>query len=166
MPATTSSMEAERINAGLTHQFHDMAFEENLSLRQLKGVFTGARIGAHELYFPIQPRGGIYVYPFGAMVTCDVSPERREAELARLRAAQPKLTTQVVREDYSVIEQAGATIGIFDGALRVDRLTNARAGVVALIVAQSAAMEYYERIVDQLFARTARWLSSSSTEVA
>ena len=45
-------------------------------------------------------------------------------------------------------------IGIFDGALQVDRLTIARAGVVALIVAQSAAMEYYERIVDQLFTRT------------
>jgi hypothetical protein len=36
----------------------------------------------------------------------------------------------------------------------MDRLTIARAGLVALIVAQSAAMEYYERIVDQLFSRT------------
>jgi uncharacterized Rmd1/YagE family protein len=61
---------------------------------------------------------------------------------------------QVVREDYSVIEEAGTQIGIFEGALKVDRLTIARAGVVALIIAQSAAMEYYERIVDQLFSRT------------
>jgi uncharacterized Rmd1/YagE family protein len=147
-------MQDEETSGGLTHQFHAIAFEENLSLRQLTVVFPGARISAHELYFPVEPTGGIYVYPFGAMVTCDVPPERREAELARLRAAQPKLTTQVVREDYSVIEQAGAQIGIFDGALKVDRLTIARAGVVALIVAQSAAMEYYERIVDQLFTRT------------
>jgi uncharacterized Rmd1/YagE family protein len=138
----------------LTHQFHAIAFEENLSLRQLTAIFPHARITAHELYLPIEPTGGVYVYPFGAMVTCDVSPEGREAELARLRAAQPRLTTQVVREDYSVVEEAGAPIGIFDGALKMDRLTNARAGVVALIVAQSAAMEYYERIVDQLFSRT------------
>jgi required for meiotic nuclear division protein 1 len=147
-------MQGEAISAGLTHQFHAIAFEENLSLRQLTGVFAGARIGAHELYLPVEPAGGIYVYPFGAMVTCDVPPERREAELARLRTAQPKLTTQIVREDYSVIEQAGTQIGIGDGGLKVDRLTSARAGVVALIVAQSAAMEYYERIVDQLFSRT------------
>lgn len=146
-------MQSDGKSAGLTHQFHAVAFEENLSLRQLTGVFAGARISAHELYLPVEPAGGIYVYPFGAMVTCDVPPERREAELARLRAAQ-KLTTQVVREDYSVIEEAGAQIGIFDGALKVDRLTIARAGVVALIVAQSATMEYYERIVDQLFTRT------------
>jgi hypothetical protein len=36
----------------------------------------------------------------------------------------------------------------------VDRLTIARAGVVALLAPQSAAMEYYERIVDRLFSRT------------
>jgi hypothetical protein len=62
--------------------------KKNLSLRQLTGVFAGARISAHELYLPIEPTGSIYVYPFGSMVTCDVVPERREAELARLRAAQ------------------------------------------------------------------------------
>ena len=146
-------MQGDGTSVGLTHQFHAIAFEENLSLRQLTSVFADARVSPHELYLPVEPAGGIYVYPFGAMVTCDVPPERREAELARLRAAQ-KLTTQVVREDYSVIEEAGAQIGIFDGALKVDRLTIARAGVVALIVAQSAAMEYYERIVDQLFTRT------------
>lgn len=149
-------MQGDGTSVGLTHQFQAIAFEENLSLRQLTSVFADARVSPHELYLPVEPAGGIYVYPFGAMVTCDVPPERREAELAHLRAAQ-KLTTQVVREDYSVIsviEEAGAQIGIFDGALKVDRLTIARAGVVALIVAQSAAMEYYERIVDQLFART------------
>ena len=113
-------MQDEGANAGLTHQFHAIAFEENFTLRQLSAVFRGARIGAHELYLPVEPNGGIYVYPFGAMVTCDVPSDRREAELARLRAAQPKLTTQIVREDYSVIEQAGTPIGIFDGVLKVD----------------------------------------------
>jgi uncharacterized Rmd1/YagE family protein len=138
----------------LTHQFNAVAFEENLSLRQLAPVFPGARSTAHELYLQIEPGGGMYVYPFGAMVTCDVPPEGRDAALARLRAAYPKLTTQIVREDYSVIEEPGAPIGISDGALKIDCMTSARAGVVALIVAQSAAMEYYERIVEQLFART------------
>ena len=43
---------------------------------------------------------------------------------------------------------------IVDGTLVVDALTATRAAVVALIVAQSAAMEYYERIVADLFARS------------
>jgi uncharacterized Rmd1/YagE family protein len=139
--------------AGQVHQFHAMAFEENLSLRQMSAVFPGARISAREMHLPIATGGGMYVYPFGAIVTYDVPAERREAELDRLRRAQPRLT-QVVRENYSVVEDAAAPIGIDNGTLKVDNLTQPRAGVVALIVAQSAAMEYYESIVEQLFVRT------------
>jgi uncharacterized Rmd1/YagE family protein len=43
--------------------------------------------------------------------------------------------------------------------LVLDRLTPERASVVAIIVGQSAAMEYYERIVDDLFARTGTWVT-------
>ncbi len=136
------------------HRFYAVAFEENLSLRQLGSLFPEAKVTPHELRIAVEPDGGIYMYPFGAVVTHDVSPERREAELARLHQAAPRLTTQVVREDYSVLEDPVCQTGISDGMLRVDRFTPARAGIVALTIAQSAAMEYYEGIVDQLFART------------
>ncbi len=137
------------------HQFYAVAFEENLSLRQVAASFPGARVTAHEICVPIEhDRAAMYVYPFGAIVLHDVSAERREAELVRLRRAIPKLTMQVVREDYAVLEDPSVPIGISDGMLRVDRLTPGRAGIVALTVAQSAAMEYYERIVEQLFERT------------
>jgi uncharacterized Rmd1/YagE family protein len=59
-----------------------------------------------------------------------------------------------VRESFTVREEAGARVDIVDGVLVVDSLTPSRAAVVALIVAQSAAMEYYERIVADLFSRT------------
>ena len=134
-----------------SHQFYAIAFEENLSLKQLSPFFPEAKITAHELYLPLEPDGGMYVYPFGAVVMHDVPPERRASELARLRQAQPKLTTKVIGEDYSVIEDADFQTGIADGTLRVDRLTPARKAVVALTVAQSAAMEYYENLVEDLF---------------
>jgi len=140
------------------HQFYAIAFEENLALKQLAAVFPQAKISVHELYAPIEPEGGIYVFPFGAVVAYDVPPERRDAELARLFSMGPKLTAQVIREDYSVLEDPSFSTGIVDGTLRVDRVTPARAGIVSLIVAQSAAMEYYERIVDHLFTRTASFV--------
>jgi required for meiotic nuclear division protein 1 len=136
------------------HQFFAIAFEENLPLRQLGATMEGARVAPHELFKPIEPSGGLYIYPFGAMVLHDVPQARREAELERLRRVLPRLTAQVVREDYLVREDPSFTTGIVEGTLRVDRFTPARAGIVALTVAQSAAMEYYERIVDTLFART------------
>jgi uncharacterized Rmd1/YagE family protein len=149
--------------AGRIHQFYAVAFVENLPLRQLAAAFPTARILPHRLYQTLEPEGGLYVYPFGAVVTYDVTPERREAELARLHQARPGLTTQVVREDYSVLEDPACQTGIENGVLQVDRLTPARAGVVALTVAQSAAMEYYERIVEQLFARTGKLVDRLET---
>ncbi|HUN58687.1 MAG TPA: RMD1 family protein [Candidatus Binataceae bacterium] len=109
---------------------------------------------------PIEPDGAMYIYPFGAVATHDIQASRREAELNKLRLAVPKLTTKVVREDYTVLEDAAFAIGIDEGMLRVDRLTEARAGIVALTVAQSAAMEYYENVVEALFSRI-----STSVEV-
>jgi len=141
--------------AGTTHQFTAIAFEENLSLRDLAPAFPGARLSLRELY--VQSDGGeIFLYPFGAVVFHNVPPERREAELARLHRARPGLTTKVVRESFTAREEAGARVDIVEGTLVVDQLTPGRAAVVALIVAQSAAMEYYERIVEDLFARTHR----------
>ena len=135
------------------HQFYAIAFEENLNLRQLAPVFPQAKISPHDLYVPIEPEGGLYVFPFGAVVAYDLPPERRESELARLFRMGPKLTTQVIREDYAVLEDPAFSTGILEGTLKVDKLTPARAGIVSLIVAQSAAMEYYERIVDRLSLR-------------
>lgn len=144
--------------ASRLHQFYAVAFEENLALRQLTPVFPHARVTAHDLFVPMEPEGGLYAFPFGAVVTYDLSPERRDAELTRLFQTGPKLTTQVVREDYSVIEDSALPIGLAQGTLSVDRLTPGRAGIVALTVAQSAAMEYYERIVERLLTRTSEFV--------
>jgi uncharacterized Rmd1/YagE family protein len=135
-----------------THEFAAIAFEENLSLRELVPIFPGGRLTPRELQAPCDA-GEVFIYPFGAVVFHDVPPERRDAELARLRTARPGLTTQVVRESFTVREEPGATMDILNGTRVVDALTPSRAAVVALIVAQSAAMEYYERIVANLFAR-------------
>jgi uncharacterized Rmd1/YagE family protein len=142
--------------ADRVHQFYAVAFVENLALRQLTQSFPGSRLTPHYLYQTLQSDGGMFIYPFGAIVFYDVSAEQREAELTRLHRARPGLTTQVIREDYSVLEDPHCQTGIHDGILEVDRLTPARAGVVAMTVAQSAAMEYYERIVDQLFDRAGK----------
>ena len=137
-----------------THQFAAVAFEENLSLRELVPFYPGAKLTLREIRVPLEDGGEIFIYPFGAIVFHDVGPDRREVELARLNQARPGLTTQVVRESFTVREEPGARVDIVDGTLVVDDFGTERAAVVALIVAQSAAMEYYERIVTELFQRT------------
>jgi uncharacterized Rmd1/YagE family protein len=136
------------------HTFSAVAFVENLPLRELARVFSGARVSAHELCLAVGEEGRVFAYPFGAIVFQDVSGSDRDALLDRLRESVPRLTTETVREDFVVREEPQARMTLAGGALVVDRLNAPRAGVVALVVAQSAAMEYYERIVETSFART------------
>jgi uncharacterized Rmd1/YagE family protein len=136
------------------HVFHAVAFVENLSLKEVAPLFEGARRSGYELMIPLGAQAAVFLYPFGAMVFYDAAPEVRTEMLRRLRAARPGLTTAVIQEEFTVREDAASAPAVETGVLVLDRLTPARAGVVALIVGQSASMEYYENIVEQMFART------------
>ncbi len=147
-------MEPEGSN-GLVHVFHAAAFVENLSLKDLAAVYPDARRRPHELFYRVDD-GAVFIYPFGAIVFRDLTATVQERELERLRRARPGLTKATVIEELSVREDPGRSPDVAEGILILDELTPARGSVVALTVAQSAAMEYYERIVEEMFARTDR----------
>jgi required for meiotic nuclear division protein 1 len=140
------------------HTFHAVAFVENLPLKDLAGVFENARRTPHELRYALPDgRGRVFIYPFGAMVFHDVTHSDRESELTRLRRARPSLTmTPGGAEEFFVREDPGKIPDVHDGVLTLDQLTPERASVVALTIAQSAAMEYYEGAVEQMFEQTGR----------
>jgi len=143
------------------HVFRALAFVENISLKELGASYPGARRTPHELSFEVEPGAGepggrVFVYPFGAVVFRDVSEARREQELVRLREARRALTPAGAPEDIVVREDRATQPAVADGVLTLDRLTPERGSVVALTVAQSVAMEYYERIVEEMSARTDR----------
>jgi uncharacterized Rmd1/YagE family protein len=136
------------------HSFQALAFPENVSLRRLASAFPEARRGTHELRLELRGGGTMFLYPFGAVVFQDVDPHERDAQLEALRRADPRLSGAGTGEDLVVREDPAAPAGMSGGVLVIDRLTPARAGIIALTVAQSAAMEYYERIVEAMFGRT------------
>ena len=137
-----------------THTFHAIAFVENLNLKELAGAYPDARRTAHELWYAAQSGGTVFIYPFGAMVLLDIPEADREGHVKRLRAARPGLHDANATEDLVVIEEAVPHPDMRDGALVVDRLGAEGASVVAMTAAQSAAMDYYERIADEMFSRT------------
>jgi uncharacterized Rmd1/YagE family protein len=135
------------------HSFFAFGFEHNFSLKELSASYPGARVLPHEIR--ARTAGGeTFLHSFGAVVFHNVPPDLRETELARLGAAVPGTTPKIIREEYVVIEDGDSVIGLSEGSLTVDRMTPERASIVALTVAQSAAMEYYENIVERLYSRT------------
>jgi uncharacterized Rmd1/YagE family protein len=139
---------------GRVHQFEAVAFVENFNLRELALAIPGGRLRAHELRYPLDGGSEVFVYPFGAAVFRDAPLEQRERFLERIRGTLRAPARKVVAESFTVREEPSAKIGFVDGVLQLDELGPARAAAVAIVVAQSAAMEYYERLVDDLFART------------
>ena len=145
---------------GRTHSFFAAAFVENFPLKELAAAYPEAKRSPRDLWFRPASGGVVFVYPFGAVVFLDVAPEVRVAELQRLATARPRLTqAQVLNEELTVREALEARPDIEEGVLVVDSLSFERASVVALTVAQSAAMDYYERIVDQMFVEADRLAS-------
>jgi uncharacterized Rmd1/YagE family protein len=136
------------------HTFHAIAFVENLSLKDLAGVFPEARRTARELWYSTPSGGTVFMYPFGAMVFADVPESERKRQETRLITARPGLREANAVEELDVIEEPSRHPDMRDGVLVVDRLGLEGASVIAMTVAQSAAMDYYERIVDEMFSRT------------
>ena len=138
------------------HSFHAAAFVENLSLRELAPHYPEARRTPHELRYRPPAGGEVFIYPFGAVVFRDMLPAARDEELNRLRRVRPALTSSSSVEEFSVREDPRVRPDVKDGVLVLDSMTADRASIIALTVAQSAAMEYYERIVESMFGRTDR----------
>jgi uncharacterized Rmd1/YagE family protein len=139
---------------GPIHTFHAVAFVENMNLKELAGSYPEAKRTIHELSFVTPAGGTVFIYPFGVVVFYDVPLGAREAELTRLYRLRPGLTSATVKEEFTVREDPGRKPDVLDGVLVLDKMTFERASVVALTVGQSAAMEYYDRIVDQMFGQT------------
>ena len=137
------------------HTFHAVAFAENFSLKELAANYGALRRPTGDLHHALGDGPEMFLYPFGVVVFHDVDEARRDAEVETLRRRVPGLSADAIREELVAREDPQGAIGMVDGVLIVDRMTPERAGIVALTVAQSASMEYYEGIVVEMFTRTA-----------
>jgi uncharacterized Rmd1/YagE family protein len=144
--------------ASEVHTFHALAFVENFSLKVLAPFYPEAKRVHQYLVYPAGAGGTVFIYSFGALVFHNMGQAGRESELLRLRQTPMNSSdAQVISDEFTVREVPGARPEAGESSLVVDELNSERASMVALTVAQSVAMEYYERIVDQMFADTARF---------
>lgn len=144
-----------RMTEAALHHFETYAFPENFSLRELAPAWPGSRLAQNELQIKLAAEATLFLYSFGAAVFENASPESVAAALRRLHEVRPGLSADPIRENFTVaVDAGGEPPRLREGRLHLDQLTRERAGVIALTLAQSAATEYYERIVESLFKRT------------
>ncbi len=114
----------------------------------------GARVRVTKTFAMLSQRDRhVAVYDFGAIVFFDWPKEEREAFLATLLEALPPEPHPPLPDDFlvEVDPDAEPTIA-FDRAV-VPRLDAPVVDLVALVLAQSVGMDYYEEDVRALYAR-------------
>lgn len=102
---------------------------------------------------------GVFAFSFGALAYWNTSADDISTELHDFanefgEEAQSALLT----EDFLVEEDPHATPKVGFNKLVVDKLTPERAQLIAQTVAQSAAMEYYETLMDRSMVEVDRYL--------
>lgn len=146
------------------HTFDALAFVENFALKELAPHYPEAKRVHQYLVYPAAAGGTVFLYSFGAIVFHNMGQAGREAELLRLRRTPINTgDAQVIADEFTVREVKGSRPEVSESSLVVDELNQERVNMVALTVAQSVAMEYYERIVDQMFADTDRFAERLET---
>lgn len=93
--------------------------------------------------------GMVFAYSFGALTFVDADPAERGVEIDALkRHLNLDLTTKVTTEEFYIEENSSEKPRVEYHRLVIDQLTPERTAVVAQVIAQSAALEYYEQLIE------------------
>lgn len=155
MSVVTVSAPASLPDAAKRHTFFAICFAENFRMKALAADLSLPYRSAHVMALPFA-EGSVSLFPFGVVVFQDV-PQKDHAQLldrVRKHLEDGGKGTVVSEESFEVHEDPAATISINGGHLMIDALNTNRAGVVALTLAQSVAMDYYEAIIDKMSEET------------
>jgi len=95
-----------------------------------------------------------FIYRFGSVVFFNVEPQRQEKIIDRIRSIVGKSEIVITSEEYGLeVSEGVKNTAKFERAV-VDRLTLDRVELLALVIAQSTALEHFELRVDDLLAKS------------
>src|SRR5262245_41244831 len=133
------------------------AFADTFRLKELAPGFADAEvvIAKDELTARF-PDGTVAIaYDFGAVVFFD-GETARDTVVQALTARLPEEPHPPLTEDMVIEVRPGAAMEVRFDRLVVGELTPSVMGVVGLLLAQSAAMDYYDEDVEEILGRSGR----------
>jgi uncharacterized Rmd1/YagE family protein len=95
--------------------------------------------------------GKIFAFYFGALTFWNVDQKDRASELRRFFPGLQDGEFATIREDFIAYEDPLITPKVEFSYLLIDRMDVKRAEVIATTVAQSAIMEHYENVVQEVW---------------
>lgn len=149
------------------YQVDAYSYASRFVLRDVLALFPegyASRSTKTQLVIEWAPDSVAYAYDFGSLVFINVPEQVREGILARFDSHLPREPHPPLHEDFLIEVRPGADIGIemaFDRVV-VPELGPATLGVIAYVLAQSTAIDYYEEDVQAILDR----IGTIATEVS
>jgi uncharacterized Rmd1/YagE family protein len=94
--------------------------------------------------------GTVFAYKFGALTFVNVDASERKFEIDELRQQLGLgLSASTTTEEFTVEVQEYQAPRLQDSKLMLDNMTPSRLAVIAQVIAQSAAMDFYESLINK-----------------
>ncbi len=131
---------------------HAFGFASTFKLKELEPVFAEfaqARVVKDELWATFGEHAWAVAFDFGAVVFVGVDAKVKERIVANLVKRLPPDKLGPFTEEF-LVEAGSPTFEVRFDRVLVPELTQEVAGIVALVLAQSVAMDYYDRDVTEI----------------
>jgi uncharacterized Rmd1/YagE family protein len=146
---------------------HAYAFAATFKLRDLMGVFAGATVEPRikeRLVATLGPGQWVLAYDFGALVFVGVETGEQARFVSAIEKLLPREPHPPLTESFTVeVQPAQAAPEVRFDRVVVKELTLDVVDIVALVLAQSVAMDYYAKDVEEIEVETDRILRELRT---
>lgn len=136
--------------------FHAYHLTETLKLKDIDRLFDiSARIqSATRLVYQEGEESFFFIYRFGSVIFFNVEPTRQTAIIERIKMLIGQKPEMLTSEEFAVEIKPGEKAQVGFERATLDRLSIERTELLAFILAQSTALEYFEIKVDDLLRKT------------
>lgn len=149
-------MEEKELDFAPRYFFNAYHLSETVRLKEIDRLFgvTARTQSATKLVYQEGEESFFFVYRFGSVIFFNVEPERQRAVIEKMRLLLGSKPEMLTNEEFSIEIRHGAknVVG-FERAV-LDKMTLERIELLAFILAQSTALEYFEIKVGELLRET------------
>lgn len=136
--------------------FHAYHLTETLKLKDIDRLFGGAAKtqSATKLVYQENECSYFFIYRFGSIIFFNVEPTRQTSILERVKMLVGQKPEMLTSEEFLLEVRSGEKSSVGFERATLDRLSIEKIDLLALILAQSTALEYFENKVEDLLKKT------------
>lgn len=150
------SIPEKQLDLAQRYAFHAYHLTETLKLKDIDRLFDmpAKSQSSTKLVYQDGDDRYFFIYRFGSVIFFNVEPTRQTSIIERIRMLIGHKPEMLTSEEFGVEVRPDEKISVGFERATLDRMTLERVDLLALVLAQSTALEYFEIKADDLLRKT------------